>query len=547
MVVSSDAKELIQALIKAKKNLRIYPENNPVYVKTVDDIYARITGFLDYTDPLTLKFKQYEILFDGDVVYHNEEKEESLALFFFKDGVRELTFKKGIPRDEVEEFLRVLSVDFEREALDDDIVTLMWEKDFHYIQYVVDDAFLIDDETYEETAVSQIKGSSADTEGILKAYEDAIGTERAAKINVVPLTNDDLRSIIQEIENDPPDKTLNLIQVLFEMFFYAEGKAEYDELSQFMKSTLEYAIGRGNLETAVYTIRKIRSSIKEGLYDSNINIYLRGVEQFVNSARFINLLGEVLDNGVEFTNDLLYEFAVLLDKNAIPHLIYILGELKNISARRATINILSVVGKKDISLLARGLNDGRWYVVRNVIYILRQIGERNAIEHLTTAVRHPDKRVRKEAIRALGEMGSGDVLHILKGCLSDPDESVRITTVRAVGLIRTPLSKKILVDEIAEKSFREKSFNEKKEFFEVLSRWKDGDVIDLLVKILRRRAFFKRMKNDETRAAAAYCLGLMGVVNAMDHLIRLQGSNNRLLRENVRAAIKRIKDGKSRG
>ena len=208
--------------------------------------------------------------------------------------------------------------------------------------------------------------------------------------------------------------------------------------------------------------------------------------------------------------------------------------------------MLSELGKKDINLVAKGLNDRRWYVVRNIIYILRQIGDRAAIEYLTRAVRHTDRRVKKEAIRALGEMGTGDVLHILKDCMSDEDELIRITSIRAIGLIGTPVSKKILIDKIKDTGFKDKHFNEKKEFFEILSKWKDSDVIDLLIKILKKRTFFKRAKNDETRAAAAYCLGIMGVENAIDFLAGLQGSKNRLLRENARNAIKRIRDGKNR-
>ncbi|MFH1025214.1 MAG: hypothetical protein V1764_00855, partial [Nitrospirota bacterium] len=146
-----EAKDILQTLIKAKKNIRMYPENNPIYVKTLEDTFVRFTNFLDYRDDFKLHIKQNSISYESEELYSSTEKEDNLALFFFKDGLRELTFKKGLPRDELEEFLKIIAREFDREEIDDDIVTLLWEKDFRNIQYVVDEASLvdIDEEDYE--------------------------------------------------------------------------------------------------------------------------------------------------------------------------------------------------------------------------------------------------------------------------------------------------------------------------------------------------------------------------------------------------------------
>ncbi|GMT47206.1 MAG: PBS lyase [bacterium] len=546
MTLAQDVKDTVQELIKAKKNLRIYPENNPVYARTINNVYSRMTTILDSSGSLSLKIKQHDIFLAGETVYHSDEKEENLALFFFKDGIRELTFNQGLPKNEMEDFLRILSVDFEREVSDDDIVTLMWEKDFQFIHYIVDDSILLEDETYEERAIEEAKKASANNEGILNAYEDAFGLEKESGLNVVPITDEDLGNIIREIENDPPDKSITLIHLLFEMLSYAEGMGEYKELTGFISSALEFAINLGNLEAAVYTFKKIGHGTAEDIYGKDAYVCLKELKTFINSARFIKLLGEILDEGAEFNEELLYEFASLLDKRAILPFIHILGELRNAPARKAVISILSELGKKDIPSIAQGMHDRRWYVVRNIICILRQIGDTSAVEYLTRAVRHPDRRVKKEAIRTLGVMGTGSVLPVLKDCMSDSDELVRLAAVRAIGLIGTPVSKKIILDRITDRSFRDKSYNEKKEFYEVLAKWKDSDVIDLLIKSLKRKTLFKRTKNVEIRAAAAHGLGIIGTEEALETLMKLRNSKNKLLRENIQSAIKRITDEKNR-
>ncbi|RMG71213.1 MAG: hypothetical protein D6710_06370, partial [Nitrospirae bacterium] len=84
MSQDTEIRDLIQAILKARKNLRIYPENNPIYQKTLDDVYSRFKEILDYTDELKFKIRQFEILHDDQVVYENRQKDESLALLFFK-------------------------------------------------------------------------------------------------------------------------------------------------------------------------------------------------------------------------------------------------------------------------------------------------------------------------------------------------------------------------------------------------------------------------------------------------------------------------------
>ncbi|HEB76813.1 MAG TPA: HEAT repeat domain-containing protein [Nitrospirae bacterium] len=540
MTHAQEVKEIIQALVKAKKNLRIYPENNPVYARIVDDIHSRITSVLEYTGELSLKIRQHDIFFDGESVYHGDGKEENLALFFFKDGVRELTFNKGLPRNEMEDFLGILAVDFDREALDDDIVTLMWEKDFRFIHYMVDDSILLEDETYEERAVEEAKKASQDNEGILQAYREASSIEAGPVTHVIPITDADLDHMIREIEEDTDDKSIKLIHLLFEMLSQVGDTAEYGELAGFIGSALDFAVRHGNLDAAVYTLERIDEETAGDDCENEVRARLEDLKRFMCSEDFVSGIAEVLDEGTEFDEALLQRFASLLDSDAIPSFIHVLGELRSAQARRAVISILSELGRKDIQSVARGLQDRRWYVVRNIICILRQIGDATAVEHLVRAVRHPDKRVKKEAIRTLGVMGTADVLHVLNECISDEDELVRLTAVRAVGLIGTPLSKKILLDRVADRGFRDKTFNEKREFFEVLSRWRDDDVVALMIRALKRRTIFKRAKNTETRAAAAHGLGMTGSADALEPLMKLKNAKNRLLRDNVQAAIKRI-------
>jgi HEAT repeat protein len=523
------ATDLIKSLAKVRKNLHMYPDNHPMYQKTVDDFCLKMSSVVE-GETIQVRINQYDILFNDEVIYHSKDRDESLALFFFKDGLKELSFLKGIRGDEIKDFLEIISLDFEKDVLDDDIVTLLWEKDFQHIKYIVDDTFLLENEGYEQIATEQAKSVTGGNAGIMKAYENVLSAGDVSKVDIIPLGNEDIKIIVKTIENDPPDKTYILIRVLFEMLHLAEEKTEYEEIVKCIKEALNYAVYNANIEIVNYVLSKIKSKSKTSVYPEHVIALLNNIENYINSATFIKLFGQVIDGGAEIPDELLEELKSYLGVSSIPQFISILGQLENMSSRRIVINILTEVGAKDIVLLAKGLNDSKWYVVRNVVYIFRQIADRKSVEYLINVAGHSDKRVRKEVVHALGELGTEHVLDVLKERLSDEDKSIRIAAFVAVGSIGTPLAKSMILEIIGSTNFRDKSFPEKKEIFKVLSRWKEEDVINFLIRITKKWTFFRRTKNNETRAAALHCLGLIGADNVRPAIEKFKKSHNNFLR-----------------
>ncbi|MBI5848387.1 MAG: HEAT repeat domain-containing protein [Nitrospirae bacterium] len=539
------AKDIIQALLKSKKMIRMYPSNNPIYVKTIEDTYARFKDYFDYRDDLLLKIRQNDITWENEQLYYNAEKDDNLALFLFKDGLRELTFKKGLTADEMEEFLKITAMDFEREVLDDDIVTLLWEKDFQNIQHVADDVILADEDNYEMNAVEQITEASNDSDNVLKAYQDAFKEDDVLKdVDVIPLSDKDLQHLMQELERDAQDKSTKLVDILFELMYLAESRSDFDELSVYFMNAIEYSMTRGDIPMVTNILSRLQDVLNDKNVDEEIKKYFRKIISFAGSDPIIKLLGEILDAGQELEDKIIEDLVARLDKNAVTPLMNILGELKSIHARKVVIDALIHIGPKDIMTLSKGLNDSRWYVVRNIIFILRKISDKRAVEFLLKTVRHADIRVRKEVIRALGELGGGGVFQTLRECLEDPEIQVRSAALRALGTVASEAAKRIIMDRISDKTFRDKDFEEKKEYFEVISHWKDKEVSAFLSEILRKKSFFfGSAKIDETRACAAYGLGLLGNRDAVDLLQKFKGENNKLVREFCYTAIKRLDHG----
>ncbi len=540
-----EARDILQVILKAKKLLRMYPPNNPIYLKTLEESFSKFKQFLDYKDSFTINIRQNSILYDNEPIYSSSDKEDNLALFFFKDGLRELSFKRGLPRDELEEFLKILTYDFEREVFDEDIVTLLWERDFQYIQYVVDEAFLVEEEeeNYEIVSEKKIKEKVTDVNDLLRAYADGFQEEEYKGIAIVPLTDKDLKMLVEEIERDSSDKMGKLVSILFEIIYQTVGKADIEDIFAFLRDSIKYCAEHGEISMILEILMKAKEAIEDPSLGEREKKYLEMLNYYLGSEEIIKLFAELFDSGVDIDEEIFSNIALFFEKNSIEPLVKYLGELKTIRARKIIIESLVLLGKKDIQAIAKGLNDERWYVVRNIIYILRKIADRRAVEYLLKTIRHNDLRVKKEVIKTLGELGGKEVIQSLRECLDDSDMQVRITAVKAFGNIGTETAKKILIDKMSEKSFRDKQFEEKKEFYETLARWKSEDIFEFLIKIMKSKSFFNRGKMFENKACAAYALGLIGNKNAISILEKFIDSGNKLLKDYANIALKKLANG----
>ena len=105
--------------------------------------------------------------------------------------------------------------------------------------------------------------------------------------------------------------------------------------------------------------------------------------------------------------------------------------------RRKLLDLLGQLGPEAATVIAARLPDERWFIVRNMLMLLADLGDQN-VELGTSYARHADGRVRREAIRILVGAPATREGAICAG-LDDTDERVvRVALQAASG--RCPLS-----------------------------------------------------------------------------------------------------------
>lgn len=106
------------------------------------------------------------------------------------------------------------------------------------------------------------------------------------------------------------------------------------------------------------------------------------------------------------------------------------------SARRNYVEALVHLGDPGLQVAEGMVADERWFVVRNGVAILGEIGGDRAVAHLTSTLGHADPRVRREALMALAHIGGDDAGMLVAGKLEDPEPEVRGSAAMAVGVLR---------------------------------------------------------------------------------------------------------------
>ncbi len=525
------ARDVVEGILKSKKMMRMYPANNPMHINASKGIFEKFNNFFEMQSSITLTVTMNSLMYKNEQVYHKQEKDDNLAFFFFKDGLREISFLKDIEQQELEEFINILNIDFESDAPDDDIVTLLWDGNFKKIKYFVDQDFLGNWEVTNDSEISNEKVTSA--------YKDAFKQETEKKVIQVELNESDFRYLADEMQKQDQPKLQKTITIMFEALYLTEESGYVKEIINIITEIMDYCVQESDFKNAAYVMDTVKGIIEDGTLGAE------GVKNFqlvfnkINSKSFIEKMGiPIEESGVD--GELFLSLIRHMDERSIPHLISLLGQMESIKGRHLMIDALVIQGRHNLKKLAKGLSDSHWHVVRNVATVLGKIADPDSAEDLVKIISHADHRVRKEGVIAIGNIETPKTAQYLKTSISDNDKSVRITAARTLANVKTGDAKELLLAELSGKNFSVKDFSEKKEFYRIIANWQDQEVKDFLIRTLNKKKFFGKAKNDENRACAAYALGIIKDIDAIKPLESASRSRNRVLRELSTAALVRL-------
>ncbi|MFQ5721004.1 MAG: hypothetical protein ACE5GI_00750, partial [Candidatus Aminicenantales bacterium] len=186
-------KEITSLLAKTVSLIKIFPHDHSSVKSFIYELAEKITKFLEDNWKLELDVDEFSFSFQGKTVYQDQSTIKSLPFLFFKDGLQKLFFYKGLNYEQLQEFLGLIKKYYESPPGENDIVSLLWEKDFAHIRYFAPDDFL-------ET---KIGAGQKPIEFKIERQQLETGT-----INLTPEDREELKRISFMAETEPKEASL---------------------------------------------------------------------------------------------------------------------------------------------------------------------------------------------------------------------------------------------------------------------------------------------------------------------------------------------------
>ncbi len=552
------ARDLTGALIKAIKAFRFYPPDNPALKGFRDPLLKKFQFFLNKYQSFEIQVGEYDLSFKGKILYENRDVKTSIAFLIYRDGLRKIRFMKGLEEWEVQGIIDILKQSENINQLEDDIVTLMWEKDFMHISFVATDEFLeetpviIPDnvDRFRENLVFKPLAHHVEVDLMEEGSEEGVDLDDIlSKVIEEPLplvsdkrvyflTPDEVEGLRKDVESETdPTFVFNIMDILFEILALEKEREPYQDAVNTLLKVLDAFLTLGDFAKAADLLKRVNIILKTyDLHDWQIETIRKIIVEAGEEVR-IDRIGRVLEREEGRLEDV-NAYLSLLQKNSIKPLVKLLGELKNSKTRRVFCDALSEIGKNAIEVFTPFTDDRRWFLVRNILYILGRIGKEQSLPYIQKALNHEDLRVKREAIQALGLIGGQKAIGLLVRALTDDDVRARCLAAINLGKRGKKAGLIPLLEVVQSKDFYKRESAEIKAFFNAIGMVGSNEAIPVLQQLLERKSWFGRGKTDEIRMGAANAIAMVGTPEAKVILEEGENSKDESLRDACLQALK---------
>lgn len=211
------------------------------------------------------------------------------------------------------------------------------------------------------------------------------------------------------------------------------------------------------------------------------------------------------------------DYLALLDHEAVPALLEILADENELSARKIITQFLKELGMKTVGLLGGRIADSRWYFVRNIVMLLGESRNEEALPFLNKAANHESTQVRQAVIKALLTIGGEKARLLLFRFLDDKDPDVQISAAAAAGVFPgagKPESRAI-IERLKKRGDDAPTHEFTKEAISVLGKIGDAEAEQVLQEYRRVRWWKSKQPQEELKAAAERAIA--AIARRRDH------------------------------
>jgi hypothetical protein len=522
-------RELLRLLVKTQKAQRLYDSKNAVAERLELDLYERLAAFVSEEGEVQLSVLESQLQCDGAVVFESADRTDSLAFLLYRDGIRLLSFGPGLELQELRSFLRCLN----RVAVftndQDDLVTLLWEQDFHSIRYYAIEE-LARNETFPRLSDQLASGAS----GAPGSPAQRVTLDLKQPVSTVPieacrLESAEIEALQKELSVEERAPFWQLVSELaLEIVLLEDDDAAQDEILSEIVEIADGLIADGDVLELIGLHEHVEGLTVMIFPHERTAVRLTSelTRALTEPKRFAQLM-ERVETAHTVKPETLTVFLARLassTRGAAPLLLPWMGRFSSPPYRRAVTAALLYLEDGGLAVLSEDLPLGpppletserlrHRQLVREVVYALSRHAPAESLPLLTGLLSSPDPETRRESFLAVTRYPEEGVLSLCRDRLLDLDPEVRVVALDV--LVKrggADQGLEILERSLASERFEKLPLLEKRRLFAAVAKLSGENALDSLVKLLNAREdhWFQRQRDREFAEAIAHGIRMVG-------------------------------------
>jgi HEAT repeat protein len=490
-------------IFKALKTIGFYPDGHPLRRESLRQAHRSMAGILGDKELTLVITRSGFTTNDGGAAIENTPMVLSLAKELFLRRTQRLTFLADLTQEDLAAFLALLTLEPQKMAGSNGMENLLRKRG---VRTIWANEISLSSIWAKREAMDRTEDGVPD--GGLEECPEGEDTASvvAESVEEAELTIDALVDIM-EGENDD-NRYLNLARLVAMKAEQIKEKGEFAKLLPVSDALIRHA-----------------ATDKRSVTQKEYAVYT--LEQVAGGPATDFLLKLLEDRDWE-EPEKVYRIVKHLGGKIVYPIIHRLCIADGLFARKALATALVRIGQPSLAPLVGMLRDERWYVVRNMVAIIGEIGSRECAGDLRTSLYHQDARVRKETIRTLVKLGGREAENLIIDLLADRDASIARQAILSLGIMKSQAAVQALVDIITARDLFLTSLPLKKEAIQALGRIGDRRATPVLLDILETQRWLAWNRWDELRVSAAAALGQLGDEGALPALKAFAGGSGQL-------------------
>jgi hypothetical protein len=465
--------------------------------------------------------------------------------------MRSLTIRQGADVEELPRFLETINqARYLPADAGDDLLTLLWEQEFQFIQYQFIEFFGEGGGALPEQAGSYPGGqedSAATRQRQAQVAEEAPPRPKGVvdleefDSTLYFLDESEINHVANEVEAEyRRDVRSSALNVLFDLLELEGEPAIRGEIIGILEQLFPNFLNARDFRTAALVLReaKLIGARAPGLlpeHAGRLDAFVSKlsepaiVSQLVQSLDEVSTLAsepEVAEVLRELRSTALEPVLTWIPNLSSPQLRTVLEEVADRLAHAHTGEVLRILRTPTSEALGA------------VVALCGRLGLHQAVPGLSESATHTDPAVRLATVQALAQLGTPGALAVIDKAIDDLDRGVRLAAVRVAGNRGYKGALKRVEAVVLGKAVKEMDLTEKMAFFEAYGSIAGAAGLKSLSGMLLPRGLLKFKEPSETRACAAIALGKIRTPEAREVLQRAADDKDLVVRNAVSRALR---------